>query len=430
MAFHTRDYAFYMQFASKLLDPQVPTKTYTINPDGYNLFFFGGTEGEDSFYQSVHLEPAKYFFAGVYRLFGHPRALFLFLSLVYFFPVLYLALVGRLETGADRAFALLVMLLYVAYPSSLKAPGFDARPFILLAPFFAMSVMSVTFQRPLREQVVLMNCMFLSREEALVFALVVIGYAFLKTRDGASRRRAVAALSATWLLWFMATLSFFMWTGYRNTIHARFARLLGETPASLLMAAAVLACAVCLLVFVWKQERLWLRLSWRPAWQILGFCSLFPPLIFQFVRERSEELTSWNGAVLARTAFSPRFALHATVVALLLTILWDLVKDRRQRAAIGAFVTMATALAVTVTLTSPFGVRAMSASYLRAAPSSGPVFALREATDRRRRRSSPTTMRTRRSSTMRTRTVTKDFRSASPAVTAGCSRRTGGWSKT
>ena len=58
LGFHTRDFAFYLQFHSKLLDPDL-TNRYSLNPLGHNLLGLFGTESVDSFHQSFHLEPIK-----------------------------------------------------------------------------------------------------------------------------------------------------------------------------------------------------------------------------------------------------------------------------------------------------------------------------------------------------------------------------------
>ena len=72
LGFHTRDFAFYLEFAAKLLDPALSNR-YSLNPVGYNFLGcpgvdFPGTEGTGNFHQAIHFEPMKYIYAVVYRL--------------------------------------------------------------------------------------------------------------------------------------------------------------------------------------------------------------------------------------------------------------------------------------------------------------------------------------------------------------------------
>ena len=88
--FHTRDYAYYVQFSSKLLDSKM-AKSYSLNPEGYNWLRYYGTEGVDNFHRSLHFEPIKYVYAVLYYFAPTPRVLFWLASLIYFLPVVYLA---------------------------------------------------------------------------------------------------------------------------------------------------------------------------------------------------------------------------------------------------------------------------------------------------------------------------------------------------
>ena len=55
LGFHNRDYAFYLEFASKLLDDH-SGHAYSMNPEGENWLFMRGTEGINGFQRTIHPE--------------------------------------------------------------------------------------------------------------------------------------------------------------------------------------------------------------------------------------------------------------------------------------------------------------------------------------------------------------------------------------
>ncbi len=294
--FHTRDYAFYLQFASKLLDPKI-AKSYSLNPEGVNWLYFYGTEGTNGFNQAIHFEPIKYIYALLYHFSNTPLSLFLLTSTIMFLPLIYAAYAIPMDTKNQMVAVLSVAMLYVFYPSSLMMPSYDLRPYIFLAPFFLLSIMSISFSRPLWEILIWFNAMFLAREEALIFGAVLICYAFTKIKEPDSRRRTILFLCLSLLIWGVAIFSFLIWSGYPTTIYGlpakillRLSELFFQKPVLFWIASL---CSVAVLVgmlFSWRQLR---KKTYFPRLlEILSFGILFLPLIYEFYRNETSSILS------------------------------------------------------------------------------------------------------------------------------------------
>jgi hypothetical protein len=387
LGFNTRDYPFYFQFATKLLDPEIVERTYSINPDGYNVFFFNGADGAESLHQSVHFEPIKYSYAGLYYLTGEPGVLFLFVGIVFFLPILYLAVVTRLDTVESRSFALLVAAVYVLYPSSLKVASYDLRPFVFLAPFFAMSMLSLAFRRPALETFTFFCCMFVAREEALFFGAIIIGYAFVTLPHEADRKATVWPLAVIWGTWLVVTLAYFAWTGYSNTLTPRLAKIWSVVLQHPLVAVFCVGAGCAAAVFGSIQSwKLYKRVPSIELRQIAVYSAVVPPLAFQFVRERSESLIGFNTTELVRTAFSPRFAFHLVVTLVFLVMLWTMNRNKGYRRAVLALLSVGLALSVAAAIVSPFGLRRQTAFHSNDIAAAADVLNLRKSTEKHKTR--------------------------------------------
>ncbi len=409
LAFHTRDYPFYLQFATKLLDSKISTKAYSINPEGYNVLFFSGTDGADGLHQSVHLEPMKYAYAALYSLTGSPRTLYAFVALVFFAPILYLTLVSPLDTVETRCFVVLLVLLYATSPASVEVSGFDLRPFAFLAPFFTLTMVAVTFRRPASEVLVPFAAMFLAREEALVLGLIVIGYALVRVGEPASRRALVAGLTVIWTSWLLVIVAYFLWTGYPNTLLTRLreASAYFETDPVAGLAAGVTATASVALLWFFGRYLYRRAPPKTEVLQVAPCSAVLPPRLLQFMRERSEALGSLNVIDMSRPVFAPRFGLpmasavvlpvilwsmatkslhrRALIMAsavVLLVILWSMATKSLHRRALISVAAVAVVASAAVAVAAPFGALARMASYTSRGRPASEVIALRTVTDK------------------------------------------------
>jgi hypothetical protein len=214
--FHPRDFPFYLQFAVKLSDPNLSDR-YSLNPDGHNFIGFYGTEGETNFHQMLHLEPVKYIYAVLYKIFKTPLILFLFSAFIFFLPVVYFALIHYKREESDRGIVWFFTLFYIFLTLSLETASFDLRPFAFLGPVFAMLIFSIHFNRPHWESILLFNGLFLIREEAMIFAFGALLYTFAKEYTTAKKFPLAKIFTFNGLVWVGLEFLYYGWTGYAFT---------------------------------------------------------------------------------------------------------------------------------------------------------------------------------------------------------------------
>jgi hypothetical protein len=314
LGFHPRDYAYYLQFSSKLLD-QDSARLYSVNPIGNNWLRFNGMEGIKSFHQAIHLEPIKYVYAPLYTVTGSPVVLFLFASVVFFLPVLYLVFRFPVQTEADGWFVLAAVLLYVAFPASLATPSFDLRPYLFLGPSFLLLTLSITFRRPLWEQVLWLNSLFLVREEALILGACGILFAFFQARGASLRRKTLLSLGAVWMAWSAFSLWYFAWTDFPtpwlhgpDSTFRQLADLLAGRPVLLFSVAAGFLLLLALMVLL---GRALLRIeNFDRRIVIASFSAVLVVLVYQWTSNSWDDPGSALSRLVSANLLSPRYSLH------------------------------------------------------------------------------------------------------------------------
>lgn len=318
LGFQNRDYAFYMEFATRVLNVN-NADTYSMNPEGQNWLFMAGVEGTDSLHQSIHLEPIKYAYAALYWVFRSPLALFFFVAMVFFIPLPFLALAAPMTSEADIRLALSIGLLYLLFPAALFVPAFDLRPYIFLAPFFLLAVLSIQLLRPAWEKVLWFNAMFLAREEAIILGGVVLLYGLARLSSGRMKLREVLMLSVSYGFWVVATFAYLSWAGYSVSINRLpplllyiYERLLNPSPLLILVIVSGVGVGVVIAWFTWKQLRG--KPLLRDAIELLAIGIVFIPLGYQLLGENER-----IGVDLY--LFSPRYFLHYTAFILLIVLL-------------------------------------------------------------------------------------------------------------
>lgn len=384
--FYPKDYAFYLQFASKLLDRNI-TKSYSLNPNGNNWLFFHGTEGINNFHQSLHLEPIKYFYAVLYYFSNTPRTLFLFTSLIFFFPLLYISLAIPIETKQQMLAVLLIAILYVLYPSSLLMPSFDLRPYIFLAPFFLLSLLSITFSRPLWEIFLWFNAMFLAREEALILGMVILCYAFIRFKEHPLRRKITTFLFLSLSIWALVTFSFFVWCGYPTEIH----QLILEPfylirifyiykPIVLFIATLCGITILSITVFCWRYLRK--KPYYQRILEIVSISVVFLPLGYQFVRSELPNILSPSLGWMARVVLSPKYYLYFLAILGLGVISLPYVRGNNCSRARLILLALLSTLFLSLNIIAPQGMPKLYAKYFDDLKSASDVLALRKLTDK------------------------------------------------
>ena len=246
LEFDAVDYSFYLVSAERIGHPS-ELQQLSINPHGYDIFRFYGTEGTRSLHQSIHFEPVKYLYALLLRLIDAPATLFAFVAFVCVLPLLYLVLAvsgQTLQRGAGRRFVLCLALLYALNPLLYLSAADDLRPFVFLPPLFLATFIAIRCKRPLWEQVFCLCLLLLVREEALFLGVILLGVASTLH----ARMRDTLALATPWLLWVCATTAFYWWDGYPNNVFGAIRHHLS------LATVAVLGC-VAIVLGVWYLSR-------------------------------------------------------------------------------------------------------------------------------------------------------------------------------
>ncbi len=206
---------YYVETATSLLDPSLSPE-HNFNPFGQNLFGYRGYEATENPLQSIHFEPLKFLYAPIYGLTGRISLLFLFISLLYFSPLLYLAWAAPLKDRAGQVMTLLWGLLYVLYPPTMEVVSFDLRPRAFLVPAIAILLTAALYKRPLWEKILALVFLIAAREEAILIAPFLILVDWLGTPPGKPRRQSALALSALWLTGTIAAFAFFEWSGFER----------------------------------------------------------------------------------------------------------------------------------------------------------------------------------------------------------------------
>ena len=334
LAFDEVDYAFYAQFAAKLLDPQL-TNRYSAQPDGYNFFGLTGVDGQYSLNQSIHFELIKYVYAILYRLIPSPIFLTFFIAAIYFSPILYLAFIHPAQNTTDRFFILGFTLLYIGFPSVVHLINFDLRPRILQIPVLVLSTFSIHYRRPFLEKLFFFGSFFLIREEILIFSPTLILYDYLRSPSSKKNILSLTSFILVWLSFGVLNFQYFKWTAYQT---GQFATPLHQVSTTSLLPGTLIGGVICLLILLliaWVQE-------YKPAslpelLQILGYTTIFLPLSVQLFTEANRWSFPENAAYessLDYALFSPKMTLYFVAVLLFFVIARESLKVPKQLKAV------------------------------------------------------------------------------------------------
>lgn len=307
LGFQNRDYALYLEFASKILDEE-RAQTLSINPEGTNFLYMRGTEGAGNIHRNLHFEPIKYIYAFVYRVFQTPYALFIFIAIVFFSPLLYLTYAMPLNSPSDMLGALTLGTLYLLLPSTIHSVAFDLRPYIFLAPFFLMTILSIRFSRPPWEQIFWFNALFLAREEAVILGAIILLFCAVSKQSYSMQPITFIALCISYFSWTIATAAFLRWTEYPVIIEniptlilKIYKRLASHDPLILLiliLSCGSVAFAIWILRMYFKRQP-----RFQATLEILSLGSVFFPLSIPLLQK-------YEPISLGAFFYEPRYFLH------------------------------------------------------------------------------------------------------------------------
>jgi hypothetical protein len=243
LAFHSRDYNYFIEMAARLADPGL-TNRYSTNIEGYNLVGLQGIEGVKSIYQAIHTEYYRWVNVLLYTLFRGTLPIYLLISLLSFVPVLYAVFLQR-KAGGNGWAVVLFILLFVLFPGAVPTAASDLRSRVLYASAWSLAVMAVYFDRPWAEKLVFLAFLPFIREDGILLGAIVTGLNFVRMRGKPGRGMQTllyllvlsAALAA--FSWFMA------WGGYTrvDTIYNPLNILAGAVSSPVVWGLGLLAAS-------------------------------------------------------------------------------------------------------------------------------------------------------------------------------------------
>ena len=375
LAYDAIDYPLYAQFAARFFDSNL-LNNYSAQSEGFNFLGYVGTEGQYSFNQSLHIEPLKYIYAIIFALFETPIGLYLFISTIYFSPLLYLAFLEYGKSVQSNKFIALFALLYALYPSTLASVTYDLRPRIFWIPFFTLSIIAVLYKRPFLEKMVLVCTLFLAREEALLFSGILIAVNFFTVEDWHKSIKETGALVVVWLAYLLGALLYFNWTGY---VLDGMLKLSNKALSGAALTYTIVSFVLVLLVGFWVILKGKVRFGW--AMRIASYAAIFLPLGIQL----QDEVTRWHLAdgyfpiiVLQRLFFSSKMLIYFIAVLLFLLLIWKTFKNVSIKKTLTK--TLLVALII-ITFASVYRVGTLTSDYLVRMNSAIIVFDLVKTTD-------------------------------------------------
>jgi hypothetical protein len=205
LQFHTRDYNYFIEQATRLTDPQM-TKRFTLNIEGYNFLGLQGIEGVKSLYHAIHTEYFRYAYAVLYGIFRRTEPIFIFYSVIFFLPILYFAFIAYQEGGEVWKQAFFFTLLYVLFPATLNSVTADLRPRILFVPAWVLVSLAIYFHRPFIEKLIFFMLLLSIREEAILLGAIIIVLNFIHMQGKSGRWRQ----TFFWLILDICALGIFL----------------------------------------------------------------------------------------------------------------------------------------------------------------------------------------------------------------------------
>lgn len=279
VAFHTRDYPYYYQFAAKLFDGDLADR-FSLNPRGRSFLGFSGDDGAGSFHRGIHFEPLKYVNALAYAMIPSAYTLVFLQAALFYLPIFYLVWAMPRSSPSDRRFLVLLALAYAASATGVLSTVRDLRPIVQIVPALCCVLVAIYYDRPRREMLAFFVALLLVREEGLVLGACAIGIAWaLDVACGRRWHNRVGALAAAWLASVAIVAAYFAWAGFEREAHrlsigqgVEVVRSLAGGPVFWIAATGAGALAA----WAWRRPK-----AWREALPLLAFGALAVPVFLE-----------------------------------------------------------------------------------------------------------------------------------------------------
>ncbi|MBI2410231.1 hypothetical protein HYV30_04340 [Candidatus Kaiserbacteria bacterium] len=244
---------YYLPFAVKAFNPNLQ-KHLAADITGNNMFFMQGIDGGEGLYHWIHFEPVKLFNALLYS--AVPSVFFLFLvwTVLYFLPLIYIAVIAWKPRSASAFLLLAGVIASAIYPSSVITMAGNLSPWVLLSSFSILFTLSIICRRGLAENLFFLNLLLFVREEALIFSAAAIAYVFIRERFERQNHRVSKLLFLNWLAWAAIVFTYVFWVGYPIILPPLATRAL-QHPIFLSVLAAIGAVLAFLMLRVYQRVK-------------------------------------------------------------------------------------------------------------------------------------------------------------------------------
>jgi hypothetical protein len=257
LQFHSRDYNYFIEQAAKLADPKLKDR-FALNIEGSNFIGLIGSEGVVNIFQAIHIEYFRYLYPFLYWIFHSTWPIYVLYSMMFFFPVIYIAVLPRSTHHPSWVPVLMFILLYVLYPATFFSVVSDLRPRLLFPSAWILVTVSIYFDRPFLEKLLLFLFLISIREEGILLGAIIILLNFLRMHGKTGQWKQTLVFLSVDLLAIVFFLLFMRWGGYTRfdptfSIHTILATLLSKRAIAGI--TGVTAALAGLLSLVWLRCR-------------------------------------------------------------------------------------------------------------------------------------------------------------------------------
>jgi hypothetical protein len=370
LAFHI-DFSFYMEFIAKTFNPELDN-VYSFNGSGHNFFGMVTHEGTLGFHHTAHFELIKYPLALIYRLIPSIYLTLFIFSLLYFLPILSLALFAKGSSKLESAILIVVALLFFVYPPSLPALLNDLRPRMLFNAAIPLVIFAIHFNRPSWQVLLAFAFLLIVREEAVIFAIPLMLFALFQPIERQTLKKNVVGMLFLLAVYLLGILWFYTSADYLyDPRWNSFAVLFEHDRAfGLLALASIAALALILRAYVLLNHENTIFPKWLSAFarvrdtderitisvitRLVSLSLLLFPLVGQFylllmekwvqsgLASRSERLAD----TLDRLLYSEHLAILGLVTISILLIAWLILPNKVVRYVIPVILALILAFSV------------------------------------------------------------------------------------
>lgn len=256
LQFHTRDYNYFVEFAARLSDPNLSNR-FALNIEGFNFLGLQGIEGETHITQAIHVSFFRYTYIPIYWIFRSPLPIFIYYSLIFFFPILYIALIPRPGQAKVGWQVPLFILLYALMPVTIPTVTADLRERMIFPAAWCLMALAIQYDRPFLEKLLFFALLLSVREEGVPLGLLLVTLNFFKMQ-GKPRRWLQTVVFGLMNLAALVVFLFLMdyWGYHRvdnNVDPARMVAALLDRYGWFFIVLGVLLAV--LIAYVWRKKR-------------------------------------------------------------------------------------------------------------------------------------------------------------------------------